>query len=450
MKYILLVIISFWFAILCAEENTYTISIMGHEVGESTELWEKIETGNRCIMRLTSTTSLKIARGQNVMNIKTKSISDALCDTFFPLSFYSESNEAGVSTIIKAVPKNNNKLLVLIERGGTKEERETELPKDTVFFGMIFKKYTEADFLKKKNAKVLSEESLLVRNLDWTAQKEGAELKINMNFQGLPIFSISENNIITYTSVQNGVMTSALKGKKISKENLQSKDILFQTSIQNKGKEIANPRNQREVTYNISGNIGAIPESCRQKVVKNNTSAVISILNSKSCSEQIIESKYTAGNVYENKDAPEIKKISEKWAAIERKKAVKNAVSFVFSYIKDKNYKYGNLSATEVLKNQSGDCTEHATLLSALLKSINIPTRMVYGLILSEDGRFYFHNWNEVYWDGGWHQVDSSFNQIEADSSRITLNYAENNGADSENISIAIIKLIQNIKISVK
>jgi hypothetical protein len=76
-------------------------------------------------------------------------------------------------------------------------------------------------------------------------------------------------------------------------------------------------------------------------------------------------------------------------------------------------------NALEVLKTMTGDCNEHATLLTALLRASGIPARLCVGLVYSH-GKFYYHAWNEAYL-GGWITMDATLNQMPADPTHICL-----------------------------
>jgi hypothetical protein len=77
-------------------------------------------------------------------------------------------------------------------------------------------------------------------------------------------------------------------------------------------------------------------------------------------------------------------------------------------YIQNKSLAYGFAGLEEVLSNREGDCTEHALLLVALLRKSGIPSRLAYGLILTEVG-FIGHAWVEAYGAGRWNWLDPSF-----------------------------------------
>ena len=53
-------------------------------------------------------------------------------------------------------------------------------------------------------------------------------------------------------------------------------------------------------------------------------------------------------------------------------------------------------TASQTLASGRGDCTEHAVLLAACLRSRGIPSRLVAGIVPSSD-RMLFHLWTEAY-----------------------------------------------------
>lgn len=65
--------------------------------------------------------------------------------------------------------------------------------------------------------------------------------------------------------------------------------------------------------------------------------------------------------------------------------------------------------ASEVAKRMFGDCTEHAVLLAAMMRSRGIPSRVVIGLIYIEKaGAYAGHMWTEALIEGRWIPFDST------------------------------------------
>lgn len=87
--------------------------------------------------------------------------------------------------------------------------------------------------------------------------------------------------------------------------------------------------------------------------------------------------------------------------------------AFVHRYITRKNLDVALASAATVARNREGDCTEHATLLAALLRVERIPSRLVAGLSYEAGGAsappaFVYHVWTQALIESeeGSHWVD--------------------------------------------
>jgi hypothetical protein len=77
-------------------------------------------------------------------------------------------------------------------------------------------------------------------------------------------------------------------------------------------------------------------------------------------------------------------------------KSAEELRDFAYSYITDKNYSKGIELAHQTLNSKSGDCTEHAILLTALLRLQKIPARVILGIVILENVKqAYMHAWSE-------------------------------------------------------
>ena len=75
----------------------------------------------------------------------------------------------------------------------------------------------------------------------------------------------------------------------------------------------------------------------------------------------------------------------------------------------------------DTLEQRKGDCTEHAVLLSALLRTQGIPTRLVDGVVVS-GGVLGYHQWIEVQIDDeGMVPADPTFGEFPASVQRLKL-----------------------------
>lgn len=121
--------------------------------------------------------------------------------------------------------------------------------------------------------------------------------------------------------------------------------------------------------------------------------------------------------------------------------AWKTAVSlerFVFDYIDEKGYETAFASASEVVKDKTGDCSEHAVLLAALCKSVGIPARVAMGLEYIA-GTFAPHAWTEV-WVGDWFALDGTNGLGFVDAAHLTFG---TDAFDDDGDSNMFLKLAQ-------
>ena len=101
-------------------------------------------------------------------------------------------------------------------------------------------------------------------------------------------------------------------------------------------------------------------------------------------------------------------------------------------------------SALAILKQRSGDCTEHARLFVALARSLGLPSREVGGLLYFNDGRpgFGWHAWAEVHDGVRWIGVDPSWDQVGLDAGHLGMHF------DQDDMSW--VNILGSLKISVE
>lgn len=80
------------------------------------------------------------------------------------------------------------------------------------------------------------------------------------------------------------------------------------------------------------------------------------------------------------------------------------------------------IAADKIARRKRGDCTEHATLLCALLRCSGIPARLASGLVtIPQRPAMAGHVWVEAYVDGAWQPFDSSLRSSSRNIPRIKL-----------------------------
>ncbi|NBX25684.1 MAG: hypothetical protein EBQ99_06490 [Planctomycetes bacterium] len=87
--------------------------------------------------------------------------------------------------------------------------------------------------------------------------------------------------------------------------------------------------------------------------------------------------------------------------------------SATWTHLERKNLASALASASEAARSRSGDCTEHAVLLAALLRAQGIPSRVVAGLVwcdqfAGERDVFGWHLWTQALVEGRWIDLDAT------------------------------------------
>jgi hypothetical protein len=119
----------------------------------------------------------------------------------------------------------------------------------------------------------------------------------------------------------------------------------------------------------------------------------------------------TSNTRFLNLDAPEIRAAAARLSA--SPDPVASVERFVEGHITHKIVGIPIVTAKDVYRTRSGDCTEHAVLSIALLRSMKIPSRAVVGMIFVQEyeglkNTFVFHMWAECYYKGRWVLVDAT------------------------------------------
>ena len=435
-----------------AETNVYRISMMGAEIGRSTETWEeKKNPDGSCEITLRSVSEMSLARGLDSMTIKSDTTLSADCITFEPKRIKGEISEGGSKVFVEGFNR-NGVFETSMTKNGSRETSSFQVKKNSAFFGMIFKKLGAEELLKGGKTSIISEESLAESEVSYSASKNAdGTVSATVVFQGIPIKYTVSNKKVLRSEIQGGLIVYTLESLPETKTApaAGSPDILQTTKLFNEGIAIKSPRKTQNTIFQVeNSDFASIPETCFQK--KGNNTLTVSA-DAANC-RNLPEASDTQPNIIEDSNNPEIVRAARKivLGAPNQQEMVKRIAKFVYKHISNKNYNHGNMSAGEVLRTKSGDCTEHSALFAALSRAAGIPTKMVYGVVLNPGGEFFFHNWNEVFADGKWISVDSTFNLIPADSSRITLIYGGSDSRSREQVSLSVLKFLNNTKIFVR
>lgn len=425
--------------------------MFGNEIGKSTETWEeKKNHDGSCEVKLHSVSEMTIVRGGDSMSLFSDTTLSADCRTFEPKYIQGISSEGGSKTFVEGINK-NGVFMTKITKNGNSEVSSFSPSRNAVFFGMIFKKLSDRELIKGGKISIISEESLAESEISYSASKNAdGTVSATIVFQEIPIKYAVSNKKVLYSEVQNGVIIYRLESLPETK-NVQTRgnaDVLQNTNLFKEGGiTIKHPRKTKKTVFHIeSADFASIPETCFQKKGKG-TIAVTS--NGRNCNK-LPEASDSQPNIIEDSNNPEIVRVAQKIVSgsSNQGEMVKRIAEFVHNYIHH-DYSRGVMSASEILRLKRGGSTAFVTLFAALARASGIPTKIVFGIALDNNGEFFVYTWNEVFADRSWVTVDPSQNMIPSDASRITLGYQ---GADSKSrdSAITLMKFLNTTKIFVR
>jgi len=136
--------------------------------------------------------------------------------------------------------------------------------------------------------------------------------------------------------------------------------------------------------------------------------------------------KYLEASTFAQSDDPAVIEVARHVTAgaTSSLDAAKRLERWVATQVTNKGFGTGFATASEVMKNRAGDCSEHAVLLCALLRAAGIPSRGASGVVYAEfPGKglaFWCHMWSEA-WVGEWMPLDAAVYGSFVDASHIRL-----------------------------
>lgn len=276
----------------------------------------------------------------------------------------------------------------------------------------------------------------------------GLSTTVWIDTKGLPQFELS----------LRGVMISALENEDRAKNYLtqaalSKDDHLLAYSLIPVDKVINNPRGLTTMKVRLSGMpdafhvINTAHQTCNQE---NNAW----LCNIQSYSDTSVvdqktpvadEKKYLSPSVTINSQHDEIHRLAKEITLNTNNH--NEQVIQILAWL-DKNIEkqaVDSFSSLDVLKQREAECQGHSFLFSAFSRSLVIPTRLINGVVYSQEHEgFLYHTWVESFIDGRWQAIDPALGQRHADATHIAL-------LEGEALAdlIPLISLIGKLKIEV-
>ena len=234
-----------------------------------------------------------------------------------------------------------------------------------------------------------------------------------------PIMEEALDGNIVVTSMSEEQAIKILARASINKsENLLDFSIVRTT-------EIPQPRNLNQLELSISGlpDSFILPEQDgRQACQSESAGEMRCTIEAKETHQgQMPTASDVAATTIINTDHPRIRSLAQDITSEKHPAAQIDAILYwIGNNIRSEVVDV--FTALDVLDSGRGECQGQTFLYTSLARTLDIPTKVVNGLIYSEEHQgFLYHTWAES-WDGtGWRSVDPAFRQHVADASHIRL-----------------------------
>ena len=277
-----------------------------------------------------------------------------------------------------------------------------------------------------------------------------------------------------------GVQTCALpiyfilSDEQHAKQRITPPELLISTFV-TPDKPIRYPRKVKQAKYQLTvteGNLPSLPTTGSQTILaqqQNQPPLLITVninTHHPATPEELTAiSTYLADSPYINTSSPAILNLTKRALKINKENNIPNPNpetitrnaeklrAFVNRFVRNKNLSVGFASADEVAHSRIGDCTEHAVLLTAMLRADHIPARIAPGLIYAdsfagERNIFGYHMWTQALIDNQWVDLDATLNRP-FDATHITLQTTALNDDSASTALSGIATLFGRLRIKI-
>jgi transglutaminase-like putative cysteine protease len=349
------------------------------------------------------------------------------------------SRENDKEKVRTAVPKGKGMLLTL-EEGGRKIERNVPLPKDTLALQRRLEEWLRGPRQKGDTFTSYSsswdEEEIDTKEVYTFQEKKtilwgGVETEVYA-VQSLSQGAKTDSQLLPdgklLTGKVGGILEARLEKEAIARRlDEETVDLLTATSIA-VDQDLGSARRVDKLTLEIRGlDDFQLPQSHRQKVTPGKDLVVVELSRDFRVEKPQPLAKedratYTKATAAIQSDHPSIRELAKQIVGDE-KDPVQRArllARWVYKNLRG-SYAANADNALAVLANKAGDCTEHALLFVALARAVDLPAREVGGLgfVTGKKPLFGWHAWAEIHDGSQWVSVDPTWNEVYVDATHI-------------------------------
>jgi len=279
--------------------------------------------------------------------------------------------------------------------------------------------------------------------------------------------AITEEGDLLRTSVSLGALEFIISkaSRELALSDLQAPEVMSATFV-TPDKPIRSPRTLRKATFLLSVKDGRMPDlpsagAQRSERVDGRTVRVIVNPGSPLPAPGVNRDDFLGRSEMLDTEDEAIQALTEDAEGKETLARAEFLRDVVFGHITNKNLGVGFASASDVARSKSGDCSEHAALLAAMLRVEGIPSRVVSGLIYADSFAgsrdiFGYHMWAQalIEQDGEPHWIDLDGTLppwMSFDATHIAIAATPlDDGMMADNAMIELAPLLGNLQIKVE
>ena len=268
---------------------------------------------------------------------------------------------------------------------------------------------------------------------------------------------------VVRTEMQLGSMTLVVLAadEALARAKLDPPELMRSTFV-TPSKRIDRPRMARSASYLLrvpDGEMPLPPSTGSQRTQRVDAQTVRVVVETGSSSAGDRRPEYTKGSSMVSIDDPEIVALAARGAG-DGKQLALALRDLVHRHVRQKGLAVGFATASEVVRTREGDCSEHATLLAALLRARGIPARVASGLIYADsfagsEDIFGYHMWAqalvEVDGEAVWIDLDPTLpREILFDATHIALATSALSDEEPSNALLTLVPLLGRLEIEVE
>lgn len=300
-----------------------------------------------------------------------------------------------------------------------------------------------------------------VRCITTSTTQAGIESTEYLDELGLPIRS--------ETSFGGLRMVATAATREEAKADRPGPELMISTFVK-PDRPIKNPRQARKAAFSVKvsdGKLPAFPETGAQKYAEVDAKSgrlTVNIQDPQPApAADATDAAFQAPSATINSDDTLIRKLTAD--ALEksgpepdhRAEALRR---FVHTFVNTKDLGVGFAAASEVARTRQGDCTEHAVLLAALLRSAGIPSRVACGLVYADQFAgakdiFGYHMWAQALLTRNgkptWVDLDATLGpETPFDATHIALAVSALADGQTQDALLAIASILGRLQIKVE